>query len=257
MTPSPFLRTLPTMKKGPFFLLTAALFAGGWAGWATAGGRAPFSTDPPTSLSNSTTRPRAEETTTSRALTRDLGPVGTHADFLALALRQMDGGDETREAMLAKILADWSPEQLHAALMDSLKDPDCLLDKSPSREIARAILTAWLLRDADGAIAWFTAHENSRQREWLVVTLANHWPEGMEEQGVAILLANRGESGTRVAPGIVGKILGERARQGPASVEAFISLLRKDWPQKEWPGWLFSGDTEFPPGFDFQALLEG
>jgi len=246
------------MKKTPFLLFTAALLAGGWMGWATAGGRIPEGNEPTDSHANPDRSSRGEknEAVTATRIRQD-GGREVHPDIIALTTRLAEGGEESAPAVLAKLLSDWTPGELHAALMDCLADPGSMPRRSPGRQIADAIFARWQEIDPHGAVSWFIAHPNNTQRGWLARRVGENWPPGHIEEGLQLLATEEemfqgeGDPGWR----LMRSLLKETVKQGNAPLMDFMERVRSANADHELPFRFFATYLEFPPGFDFRALL--
>lgn len=219
----------------------------GW--WVTAG------RGPGTEATGGAPLEQAVDDGTARPRGRDGVVAEAPVDFMALALLQVGGGEGSPESLLAKELAGWTPEELKTALEAGLVDPDCVLPGGPARKLAEKLMEAWMKRDAAGAIAWFATHTGGPQREWLVDVLGANWPHGVEEQGISFILTERELFEDGPAENIFAKVMEDRARNGPAALEALLVRMREGMPSQYWPGGLLDLPLDFPAGFDFRSLL--
>lgn len=253
------------MHARPALLLfTAALIAGGWIGHAAASSRGNSTAD---------TRSNKRATSTpSPAHTRDRRPSDdshprSFEDLLALLLRESPGGPESAETLLAEALASWTPEQLHAALMGSLGDYQIVLENAAPRRLAKALLAAWMKKDAAGAITWFSGHPNKIQSSWLAETLVAGWPEGRREDAIRLMVEEPMVFEGKACAGLMDGLVEQAALLGPAEVDRLLGRFVETGLGEKWDriygstrsAYLEPKNLRFPPDFDFTALsrMEG
>ncbi len=151
---------------------------------------------------------------------------------------------------LTKELADWTDEELRAALEASLTHPDCLLPGDPAEWIPRFLMAEWMRRDFDAALAWFEGLEPGKSKEKMTMAVVVHWPEERGEEGFEYLLANR-ELLSRWSSSLVINAFQGRVNDGAAAVLDFMHRLGEEG--QDFP---FGIDgIKYPPGFDFPALV--
>ncbi len=179
-------------------------------------------------------------------------PTWTTGDFLASARKQSLQAKQPGFNPLAEKLADWTDEEIIAALNASLHDPDFALPSGAASGLDGLLLGEWMQRDLDAAIAWFDRLESVSTKSRLASALSYRWPADKSEQGLAFVLANRVLFPETTAWSILTKVLEGRAKQGPAAVENFLRTLREEKIEfsSEAPG-------HFPDHFDFATLANG
>ncbi|WP_035601806.1 hypothetical protein [Haloferula sp. BvORR071] len=152
---------------------------------------------------------------------------------------------------LAPQLTDWSDAELQKALNEALASPDCVLDGSSSKILARMLVAEWMRRDLTSALAWFEAIPSETMRSELASAVSFYWPLDKAEEGLAYAVTHpeffAGNGGTH-AWKIVHRALESAAKRGPEAVVACLATVR----ESKLP--ISGGDLQFPANFDFQTL---
>lgn len=188
--------------------------------------------------------------TTRKATTRPSPPrpVWTTEDFLNFARARARVVGQPGYNPLGLKLADWTNEEVIAALNASLTDPEVVLTAGYANFLDGNLLAEWMRRDFDSALAWFENLESLSAKGRLAWRLGNCWPADKAEQGLAFLQANRELFPGTVDDPILEKAFKSAAHSGPAAMEKVLKILRESditLPVDPW---------DFPPDFDFATL---
>jgi len=144
-------------------------------------------------------------------------------------------------------LAEWSAEELQAALNEGIRDPACSHWGSAMRAL-EALLEEWTRRDPGAALAWLDTVPGEAMRKSLYGGLGQGWPAERAAEALDHIMSDvdlRKDGHHEV----VAHALAAAAEHGPAAVEDLIIRLRA--ADMWWPNFEFT----FPAGFDFATLL--
>ena len=146
-------------------------------------------------------------------------------------------------------LADWSAEELRAALAQGILDPATVSYGAASKALA-ALMAEWTRRDPDAAWEWLKSIPSDQMRAKLGSSLARAWPAERAEEALGFVVEHpdyfQHDGGYGYAP-IIHKAFESAAARGPAALEALMVLIRENRMQCPIEG------LKFPPGFDFAA----
>ena len=177
---------------------------------------------------------------------REAVPAAERDELVAAARRIAEAEKRMGKGNIAEYVADWTDEEILAALEEAVKSPDALL-----RYQGMAVLLAeeYARRDPDGALAWVMA-QSAIHRQKLAPKVIAAWPPERADEALAFVAAHRDVFGTGVPYYLLDAVVSNAAAEGP---EALVSRLR---------GLLEEGfnprrgmNITFPPGFDFAGLL--
>lgn len=149
-------------------------------------------------------------------------------------------------------LANWTNEELEAALDEALKTPGAGIEFGKVQSVMGSLLKEWMKRDLTAALIWFEGMTSESVRGGLSVHIAKGWPKDQAKDGFAYLLANKrfftGNGSTNSWP-ITEAALQSAAKQDAASLAEVLKAIRANdlfFPAVK---------LEFPAGFDFAALM--
>lgn len=217
-------------KKGTA-IFVASLLAGGFVGWSASLKQSPL---PP---------PVAKERPAPVVVPK---PRWATADFIDHARKRAGLEKQPGHNPLSEMLADWTDEEIRAALDASLSDPDFVFDEYNP---AGLLLGEWMKRDLAAAVAWFDQLESRSAQSRLALPLSHRWPADQAEQGFAYVRGHRELFPASSDWAILVKTLESRAAQGASAVEDLLKILREE---KFEVGFLTP--VRFPAGFDFARL---
>jgi hypothetical protein len=145
-------------------------------------------------------------------------------------------------------LSHWSVEQLRAALDECMHGPEGRLHVVQAN-IFPQLLSAWMQRDPDAALAWFDGIDPPLLRRGVAGQFASLWPEAKADEGFAYFLGHR-ELFNPYSDTFQNLLIRARAKQGPEAVFAALQQFSaEDVPA-------YGNRLELPDGFDFPSLLE-
>lgn len=150
------------------------------------------------------------------------------------------------------IVADWTDEEIRAALEESLKHPDCALARGAAGELPGFLLGLWMKRDLDAALAWVNALEASSMKHKITESLALKWPLDKTAEGVDYLIAHRDLFAGISTPIMLNRAIQQCAMEGAESVKA---MLRKMDAAGLVPVRV-GQDLVVKKDFDFAALMD-
>lgn len=171
-------------------------------------------------------------------------PAPTAESMLA-TLRAPVNEHDTRP--LAKVLSDWSEEEIIAALEACIADP--AFHGMPDSQYGPTVqlIAEWKHRNLPALLDWFKGLESHRLKSKLANVVARDWPEGHESLAHDFLFENHGPI-TGVSA--LGSIVVNRAIQGgPSEMNALLKRLREEDFLISFYG------ADFPDDFDFQGLV--
>ncbi|RYG73673.1 hypothetical protein EON80_03090 [bacterium] len=156
---------------------------------------------------------------------------------------------------LADELADWSTEEIRAALEASLASPACRMPGNPASGLPHFLMGAWMQRDFTAARAWFESLPPGKDKEKMAAALAMYWPEDKGDEAIDYLLANR-EVMDKAKTSLLLHGIQSAVNEGPASLIALMARLRESG--NEYPnvtGGGFPSGIQYPADFDFATVI--
>lgn len=151
---------------------------------------------------------------------------------------------------MADVLADWTDEEVVAALQLSITDPAAYGMPGKEGNATLYLLKKWMKRDLDSAVKWFGGHPSTLLKGQLALTIAADWPQDRAQEGFSFLLENRGLFGAAGGADLITKAINSAATRGPAAVNDLLRIAHEG--DLDYLG----VSPEFPPGFDFRALAD-
>jgi len=148
------------------------------------------------------------------------------------------------------LLAEWTNDEIRAALDASLTQPDCVLPSGAAAGSPARLLAEWMRRDFDAALAWFEGLDSATAKERLSLVIGRQWPADRAAEGLAFMKANR----NLYRGGRGWHFLEKNLEQATASGPQVVAVLLLQYHKEQ----LHDGRTgplEFPADFDFSLLL--
>lgn len=146
-------------------------------------------------------------------------------------------------------LAEWSIDELRAALAKGITDPACAR-YGPEMSALSSLVNEFARRDPDAAWSWFESIPSEAMRARLGGALARGWPADRAEEALDLVVAHpdyfQHGGGYGYSP-IIHKAFESAAARGPAATDALMAMVREQGMQYPIEG------LKFPPGFDFAA----
>lgn len=150
----------------------------------------------------------------------------------------------------AELLAGWTDEEIRAALEESLRTPECVMENGGQTGLPGMLLRTWMDRDLDAAAAWFESLKSSSKGE-LFMALSHHWPEARAAEGLEFFLRLNQNLSSVSGWSIITKALRQQAANGPQAMGALLGRLLD-----QNVGLQFGNPLDLPKGFDFAALAK-
>ncbi len=147
-----------------------------------------------------------------------------------------------------KQLADYSDEELIAALDESLKDA-AFLHYDGMFSIVPPLFSELLKRDFDKGLEWFSEQSAVHQTA-LASWLSVGWPSERMEEAIQFLINNKDLFRRTVPWSILQRAVASAALKGGNAVAALIDTLNANQVSMN-----YRTKLAFPPGFDFTGLV--
>ncbi|WAC21184.1 hypothetical protein OVA24_07280 [Luteolibacter sp. SL250] len=232
----------------PILYLTVPALAV-WVGWATAG-RGEGGTE-----KGKASRSSHHRESDSRAS----GKPWTSDDFLrAIRARTPDPAEPPPDPLLA-VLADWTDEEIRAALEESLLHPELLLHSAGKLGLTPLLFSGLIGRDFDSAMGFFDGltPEKASNLSWILLC---RWPAERAAEGMEFLRTKRGLYDAGLHQHIIDINLTTAASKGVGEMTALMRGLRADGFEVGFHTLHIGGlgvlpGVTFPEGFDFPGLL--
>lgn len=148
-------------------------------------------------------------------------------------------------------LANWSDDEIKAALDESLPKPEWLLFGNPVVDVANSLFEEWAKRNFDAALAWFAGLESTNQQRLLSETLAKSWPGEKAGEAINFLRQHADLFPSYKKLELVALGIEAEAAKGPQALVELLRMLRTEnllYDMGE------SKDFKIPADFDFAAL---
>ncbi len=181
------------------------------------------------------------------------GPGWSRAELLEAAARlkvPARGGD------LADELAAWSGDEIRAALEESMRKPEWLLEGSPTILASREIFKAWLERDFDAALDWFRSLDPGFRQQKLAEVFAEDWPAERGAEGLALVRAYPGMFEAHRKMALVARGIEAEAARGPHALAELLGKLKSEDLLYEYGFSGIAGKLAMPEGFNYGSLAD-
>ncbi len=150
---------------------------------------------------------------------------------------------------MADLLAEWTEEELQAALEEALTLPRCVARMGGDRRVPNELLEAWVKKSPDAVVAWIDGIRSSEMKEGMVRTALHNWPRDRAMEGIEFLLKHHWKPGKTYYAKILPGALEDKAREGAGEMIGLIERLA----EAKVDIWVESLDL--PADFDFAALV--
>jgi hypothetical protein len=147
-----------------------------------------------------------------------------------------------------KRLADYSDEELIAALDESLTDA-AFLNYDGTFSIVPPLFRELLRRDFDKGLEWFSGQSAVHQTA-LAGSLSVAWPQERTDEAIQFVISNKALFRRNVPWSILQKAVASAALRGGDAVASMIGTLNANQVSMN-----FRTKLVFPPGFDFTGLV--
>lgn len=151
-----------------------------------------------------------------------------------------------------EVVADWTDEEIRAALDESLKHPECVLPGASASEIPSFLLGVWMKRDLDAALAWVEGMGSSSLSRRMRHSLAFQWPLERAVEGVDYLVGHRESFPGNSASLLLNKAIQSKISEGAEAVKAVLRKIEGAGLEIASVG----DDLKVPDGFDFRSLMD-
>ena len=148
------------------------------------------------------------------------------------------------------LLVGWTDDEVRAALEESLRTPECVMENGGRTGLPGMLLRTWMDRDLDAAAAWLESLKSSSSAD-LFLAMSHHWPEARAAEGLEYFLRLHQNLSSDAGWSIITKSLRQQAANGPQAVGALLGRLLD-----QNVGLQFGNPLGLPAGFDFAALAK-
>jgi len=165
-----------------------------------------------------------------------------------------DGIREMRKdsSPLSRKLADWTTDEIRAALEESVRSPDSIFRSTPGSSVEYALMAEWMKRNHEEAVAWFETVESDYAKARLALTITGEWPKENAMAGLDFYLSHRALHGQWRPHSLHANVFNQAAAIGPAALEAVLRRYGEENIHAH-----STLELEFPAGFDFRTLAAG
>ena len=197
---------------------------------------------------------QAREMETKRSVREERAEVKEWSgdDLLKLTADGMRENREKGNGPLTDRLADWSTDELRAALEESVKSPDAMFRNTPGSRVEYALMAEWMKRDHEAAVAWFEGVESDYARARMALTITGAWPKEDAMAGLDFYMKHRALHGQWQPFSLHANVFNQAAASGPAALEEVLRRYGKEMIHLN-----SQIDLAFPEGFDFRTLVAG
>ncbi len=193
--------------------------------------------------------PAPEKTTAKTAVRERLRPEPKKETLLEIATRRVQDRSQPDYNPLADELADWTNDEIRAALEESLVHPEAALNFGRGSPLTIWLLKEWIRRDFDEVLAWFGQVPSWKQAR-LSGALGHNWPAERAAEGLDFVRKNRDWFPSPPWALLV-KNVEQHAGNGAAAVDELLRTFAEERYQLG-----AQNPIDFPAGFDFAALVE-
>lgn len=195
---------------------------------------------------------REQETKRSVREANGAGEVWGAEDFVKASVERMRAARQKGNSYLTNELADWSTDEIRAALEASAKSADALYEVTLGRSVESSLMAEWMRRDFDGAMGWFEGQDSDYVKKRMLPLLSQQWPKERGLEAIDFALRYRGLHGWNSPGRFFSTGLNKAAEGGPAAVNEVLRRLRENGVEMS-----EVRELEFPPGFDFRTFIGG
>jgi len=195
---------------------------------------------------------QVREVETKRALREEAGGAREWSgDDLVRATQERMKNQQGGNSPLARQLAEWSTDEIRAALEESVRSPDSIFRVTPGARVEYELILEWMKRDHEAAAAWLETVESDYAKARLVPMIIGAWPKEDAMAGLDFFIKHR-KPGSAENFSLYAKAFNQAAASGPKAVDAVLSRFLGEHLL------LYEHiNLEFPAGFDFRTLVAG
>lgn len=177
-------------------------------------------------------------------------PGWSRAELLEAAAKlkiPADGGNVAHE------LAGWSDDEIRAALAESMRKSEWLLEGSPTIFASREIFKVWMERDFDAALDWFRSLDQGFRQQTLAEMFIRDWPAERGAEGLALVREHPEMFESYRKLSIVARGIEAEAARGPHALAGLLGVLESE-------GLLYKDgffvQLTMPENFDYATLAD-
>ena len=150
---------------------------------------------------------------------------------------------------MADLLAEWTEDELKAALNEALTLPRCLTRMGGDRRLPWLLIGAWVKKNPDAVAAWIEGIRSSETKEEMVREALRNWPEDQALEGVDFLIKHQWQPGKCYRTKFVPRALEDMARIGADELSGLLDRLASAKIR------LSLESLDLPAEFDFATLV--
>ena len=170
----------------------------------------------------------------------------TSDDHFRAALKKISGRKAQGGTGISDLIINWTDDELLAALEEALQDPEALLDFN---SMASMLFREFANRNPDRAVEWIKTLPTFQQKDF-AGRLVSVWPKERSLEALEFVKNNPGFFGEQIPMELVTRCISLTSAQGPDAVLSMLEQLSiEGFPRNH------GFPIEFPPGFDYGALL--
>jgi hypothetical protein len=150
---------------------------------------------------------------------------------------------------MADLLAEWTEDELKAALEEALTLPRCLITLGRERYLPSKLIGAWVKKNPDAVAAWIEGIRSSAIKDAMVHGALNNWPRDRAMEGIEFLLTHHWDPGTSYGIHFIPGVLEDKAREGAGEMSRLLHRLN------EAKVGISIESLDLPVGFDYIELI--
>lgn len=150
---------------------------------------------------------------------------------------------------MADLLAEWTEEELQAALEEALTLPRCLITLGRERYLPSKLIGAWVKKNPDAVAAWIEGIRSSEIKDAMVRGALHNWPRDRAMEGIDFLLKHHWKPGTSYGIRFIPGVLEDKAREGAGEMSRLLDLLN------EAEVGISIESLDLPVDFDYHELI--
>lgn len=150
---------------------------------------------------------------------------------------------------MADLLAEWTEDELKAALEEALTLPRCLITLGRERYLPSKLIGAWVKKNPDAVAAWIEGIRSSEIKDAMVRGALHNWPRDRAMEGIDFLLKHHWKPGTSYGIHFIPGVLEDKAREGAGEMSRLLDLLN------EAEVGISIESLDLPVDFDYHELI--
>ena len=152
---------------------------------------------------------------------------------------------------MADLLAEWTENELKAALDEALTLPRCFTTMGGERHLPSRLIGAWVKKNPDAVAAWIEGIRSSEIKDAMVRGALHNWPRDRAMEGIEFLLTHHWKPGTAYGIQFIPGVLEDKAREGAGEMSRLLDRLN------EAEVGISIESLDLPVDFDYAAFVGG